>query len=574
MAAGFESLKPPLKLWIKSIKAVTASAFSLAFAVSSFSYMLNAFSADEKIGIIPNYLVIIIMPLGFLLMGIQFILKTDHNRRTTLVMFVCAFVIGLLLALSSIINILDFFYTDLPLAAENMLALYDAFFTSSGIIIIIILIIFAFLGLPVFIVLGGIAYILFASSRGALEAIPEEAYALLISDTIPTIPLFAFAGFILSESRAGERLIRFFRALLGWLPGGLAIMAVIVCAFFTIFTGASGITILALGALLTYVLTGSGKYSPEFSNGLITASGSIGLLFPPSLPVIFYGVVYTLSSEEMFLQGKPGTAIPGNIFKELFIGGIIPGLLLVLTLSIFGIIAASKKKVKPDLFSLKELVSALLDAGWEILFPFVLMFLYITGFVSLSKLGAVAVLYVLVVEVFIKKELKLKQLSSIIGKSIPVVGGILIIMALARGLSGYIIDAEIATKLASWVVKYISSKTIFLMLLNTALLITGCFMDIFSATMVVVPLLIPLGQVYHIHPVHLGIIFLANLELGYLTPPVGLNLFLASYTFKQPLTRIYKNVFPFFIALLIIVLLITYIPALSTGLLSNAFPNN
>jgi tripartite ATP-independent transporter DctM subunit len=412
----------------------------------------------------------------------------------------------------------------------------------------IILIVAALAGTPIFIVLGGFAVILFFNSGGTVTVIPNEAYTMLTSPIIPTIPLFTFAGFILSESKAGERLVHLFRAAFGWLPGGLAIMATIVCAFFTTFTGASGVTILALGGLLSFILI-QNKYSKKFSTGLLTGSGSIGLLFPPSLPIILYGVVAHVN------------------IKEMFVGGILPGTVMVLTVAILGIHNAVKNKVERTPFDARKTLSALKESIWEIALPFIIIVLFFKGITTLVETGAIAVLYVLIVEVFIHRDIKFKDFPGVLMKCIPMIGGVLMILAVARGLSYFIVDAEIPMQLAEWCKLHIHSKYIFLIALNLALLITGCFMDIFSAIMVVVPLIIPLGEAFGIHPVHLGIIFLANLELGYLTPPVGLNLFLASFRFNEPLTKIYRNVIPFLIALSVAVLLITYIPWLTTGLL-------
>ena len=326
-------------------------------------------------------------------------------------------------------------------------------------------------------------------------------------------------------------------------------MAILVCAFFTTFTGASGVTILALGALLSYVLL-KGKYKGKFTLGLLTASGSIGLLFPPSLPIIIYGVSAQVS------------------IKDMFLGGILPGLIMVMALVVFGIIYAVKNNADREPFQFKEALSAVKGSIWEVLFPIIILLSYFGGLTTLVESAAIAVVYVIIVEVFINRDLKIRDLPSIFLKSIPIIGGVLTILALAKGFSYFIVDAEIPMQLTAWVQENISSKYVFLFVLNIGLLITGCFMDIFSAIMVVVPLILPLGKIFGIHPVHLGIIFLANMELGYITPPVGLNLFLASYRFNEPMGKICRNVIPFFLIQLGILLLITYIPFFSTALLN------
>jgi C4-dicarboxylate transporter DctM subunit len=310
------------------------------------------------------------------------------------------------------------------------------------------------------------------------------------------------------------------------------------------------VTILALGALLAYVLVESGRFSERFSTGLLTASGSIGLLFPPSLPIILYGVVAQIN------------------IKHMFVGGLVPGLLMVLTLSGIGVAFAVRNKVASVSFEPSEAWLAFKESLWEILLPVIILLGFFLGVTSLVETGAVAVVYALVVELFIHKDIRLRDLPGVLMKCVPIIGGVLVILAMARGLSFKIVDAEVPMQLTAWTRDNIHSKYLFLFLLNIALLITGCLMDIFSAITVVVPLIIPLGELFGIHPVHLGVIFLANLELGYLTPPVGLNLFLASYRFEQPLVKIYRNVVPYFLALLATVLLITYVPWISTGLLS------
>jgi len=413
---------------------------------------------------------------------------------------------------------------------------------------IIVLIAAAFFGLPIFTVLGGIGFLLFVKAGQPLEIIPNQAYGVLTGDAIPAIPLFAAVGFFLSESKAGERLVRFFQAVFGWFPGGLAVMAVIVCAFFTTFTGASGVTILALGGLLAVILEKAG-YPKRFTVGLLTASGSIGLLFPPSLPVIIYGVTSQTS------------------IRDMFVGGFVPGIFLVVSVMAIGIGYSWKRGMPRHPLKLREAIAAFGDSFWEILLPFIVFGLYLGGIVSLQESAAAALLYVWIVETFIKRDLKVRDMPRVFLNAVPIIGGVLIILALANGLSYYIIDAQVPQKLTEWVAAKISSPYVFLLLLNLALLVVGCLMDIYSAILVVVPLIIPLGNLFHIHPVHLGIIFLANLELGYLTPPVGLNLYLASYRFNEPIHRVYRDVLIFLGVGLVAVLLITYVPLLTTALL-------
>lgn len=540
--------KEPFMTWIKTSVALLSAMITTALAWSSLSLVLNAFDPAKKIGKIPIQLIATVMVIGYGVMAIRFITRLEKKGKNRLFASL-GLLLGTLLALEPLVNILGSLINSIPAFTFEII---EGFHAVNGIIavpLIIILIVSAILGAPIFVVLGGIAYMLFAKTGQALEVIPNEAYAMLISHSIPAIPLFTVAGFILSESKAGERLVRLFKSVFSWFPGGLAIMAILVCAFFTTFTGASGVTILALGGLLSYVMI-QGKYRRRFSLGLLTASGSIGLLFPPSLPIIIYGVAAGVS------------------IKDMFVGGIIPGFVMVLALIIFGIVFATRNKVAREPFNLKEALSAIRESIWEILLPVVILVSYFGGLTTLVESAALAVIYAFVIEFIVHRDLKISDLPAVLLKCLPIIGGVLSILALAKGLSYFIVDAQVPMQLTAWVKATISSKYVFLLILNVALLITGCFMDIFSAIMVVVPLIIPLANIFGIHPVHLGIIFLANMELGYLTPPVGLNLFLASYRFNEPMAKIYKDVLPFFFIQLISVLLITYIPFLSTFLLS------
>lgn len=409
------------------------------------------------------------------------------------------------------------------------------------------LVVAAILGAPVFVVLGGTALLLFVADGVRVASIPVETYRIIVSPSIPTIPLFTLAGYILAEGRASQRLVRLFRALFGWMPGGLPIAATLVCAFFTTFTGASGVTILALGGLLLPVLLQSG-YLERFSVGLLTATGSIGLLFPPSLPVILYGVV---------------AHIP---IPDLYKAGILPGILMIAVVCIFGVLEGVRSKSPRPRFETREAATTLWESKWEILLPVIALVGIFGGFCTLIEAAAMTVVYALVVETMIYRDLHLtRDLPRVLIKCVTLVGGVFIILGVAMGLTNYLVDAEVPAKTAMWVQSHIHSRTLFLLGLNGFLLIVGCLMDIFSAIVVVVPLILPISQVFGINPLHLGMIFLANLELGYLTPPVGMNLFLASYRFEKPLIQVYRDALPFLLLLLVVVLLITYVPALTIG---------
>jgi tripartite ATP-independent transporter DctM subunit len=545
-----EAVKEPFSVYIKTVNSFLSVAFSFAFCLSSLSFVFIGFDPSRKVGIFPIQLITAIMPIGFLLIAVRFYAASPKKGSSRLITFF-GFILGLFLGLGPLTNIAYTFLFEIPPFID---ILADIQYTVGPVLtlpLIIVLILGALAGTPIFIVLGGIAYMLFTGTGNPLEIIANESYGMLTSNNLPAIPLFTMAGFILSESGAGKRFIKLFQAFFGWLPGGMAIMAIIVSSFFTTFTGATGVTILALGALLYAVLVESKRYTDNFGTGLLTASGSIGLLFPPSLPIIIYGV-----------------AAQVDVMK-MFVGGIIPGFLMMFALIILGVGAAVKRKeTMRTPFSIKEAVSSLHGAIWEVLLPVIILVSYFGGLTTLVETAALAAVYAFVVETIIIRDLKLKDIPRVFMKCAPIIGGVLIILAASKGLSYFIIDAEIPLKLTAWVETAITSKYLFLILLNIALLITGMFMDIFSAIMVIAPLIIPLGNLFGIHPVHLGIIFLANLQLGYLTPPVGLNLFLASYRFNQPLVKISKNIVPFFLILLVTVLLITYVPWFSLGLLN------
>ncbi|MCJ7525836.1 MAG: TRAP transporter large permease subunit [Candidatus Aminicenantes bacterium] len=540
--------RPRILSRIQVANALLNTVFCTAFAWCSMSFLLNAFDANEKIAIFPLRWIVMVMPLGYALMAFRFSRQAPGGAWGKGIAS-SGFAFGTLLAWGALANIAQVLAPNWANSFNALIPFYNQIGIHLASPIIVLLILAALAGVPIFVVLGGIGYMLFAHSGQPLEVIANEAYSLLISHSIPAIPLFTFTGFILSESKAGERLVRLFKAVFSWFPGGLAIMAILVCTFFTTFTGASGVTILAVGGLLSYVLIG-GQYKKNFSSGLLTATGSIGLLFPPSLPVIIYGVTAQTS------------------IKDMFVGGIVPGIIMVMAMVLVAIFYASKNKIRREHFVFKEAYAAVKNSFWEILLPIIIIWGYFGGITTLVESGAVAVLYAILVEVFIHKDIKFRDLPRVLLKCMPIIGGVLAILALAKGLSYYIVDAEIPMQLTAWVQNNIHSKYVFLLLLNVSLLITGCFMDIFSAILVVVPLIIPLGNLFGIHPVHLGIIFLANMELGYLTPPVGLNLFLASYTFNEPLRKLYKDVFPFLLIQIVAVLLITYVPLLSTGLLA------
>ena len=417
-----------------------------------------------------------------------------------------------------------------------------------------VIIVAGLLGAPIFVILGGAAVVLFLSTGSAPVAVLIETYALSVSPTLAAIPLFTLAGFVLAESKASDRLLRLFHAWFGWIPGGTAVVCAVLCSFFTVFTGGSGVTILALGGLLFPALLRDG-YRDRFSLGLLTASGSLGLLLPPAMPLIVYAVIAMIPIE------------------DLFIGGILPGVLLTTMVAAWGIREGVITRTPRRPFRTREALVTLWDAKWEAVMPVIVLAAIFSGWATPIEAAAVAAFYALVTQVAIHREVSItRDLRRVLSSCVALVGGVLIILGVAVGLTSYLITADVPGQLLQWTQMHIGSKVLFLLGLNGFLLIVGCLMDIFSATVVIVPLLVPLGAAYGVHPVHLAIIFIANLELGYLTPPVGLNLFLASYRFERPLVEVFRAAVPFLVILAIGVLLITYVPWLTTGLLELRVP--
>ena len=417
---------------------------------------------------------------------------------------------------------------------------------------LVVLLLGGVVGAPIFALLGGIA--LFASlTTGRPPAVlPAMAYEELTTSTgIAAIPLFTLAGFLLAEGKSPERLLRVFRAWFGWAPGGTAVAAATLCAFFTLFTGGSGVTILVLGGLLLPALLGEG-YRERFSIGLLTASGSLGLLFPLSLPLMLYGIVS---------QGKAS-------IEDLFIGGLLPGLLMLGLLALLGVREGLVASAGRPPFRAPEAFGAIWEAKWELMLPIFVVGMFVAGVATLVETAPMAALYTLVVQRYIHRDLpSWRDVFRVAADCIALVGGVLLILAVARGLTDWFVDAQLPAALVEWTRAHVESRLVFLLCLNVFLLIVGTLMDIFSAIVVVVPLILPLAEIYQIHYVHLGIIFIANLELGFLHPPLGLNLLLASVRFKKPVLEVTWATLPMLGILALGVLLITYVPWLTLGLL-------
>ncbi len=399
------------------------------------------------------------------------------------------------------------------------------------------------LGMPIFAAIGGAACLLFWYDMTPIASVPTETYRLAASPMLPAIPLFTLGGYILAEGGASRRVTRLSRALVGWMPGGLAIVATLVLAFFTPLTGASGVTILSMGALLLPTLV-EGGYPERTSLGLVTVSGSIGLLFVPSLPVILYA----------FYADQP--------IEKMFAGGFLPGCLLVAVVAGYAAIVGSRRGAETTPFSAAEARAALWDSKWDLFLPVLILVGIFGGFTTLVEAAALTVLYAFIVECGLFRSLGVrKDLPRIILECATLVGGFMIILGVALGLTNWLIFEQIPDQALAWVQQHIESKYVFLLALNLFLIVVGALMDIYSAIIVVVPLITPIAAAFGIDPIHLGIIFLANMELGYLMPPMGENLFLSAFRFDKPLISVYRATLPYTAILLIAVLVITYWPA-------------
>jgi tripartite ATP-independent transporter DctM subunit len=416
----------------------------------------------------------------------------------------------------------------------------------------VLFIVFALFGEPLFIIMGGLGLLLWYLTTpidGSLLSMLIDMKRLTSQDIFIAIPLFTFCGYILSESNTPARMTNLVRSLLGWAYGGLAIVTLVTCAFFSAFTGASGVTIIALGGFLYPILINE-KYPEHFSLGLVSCTGGLGLLFPPSLPIILYGIVSKTSID------------------DLFIAALVPGMFMITMLSVYAIIRGKLSNVPTKEFNFREAISALWEVRWEIPFPFIIIIGIYGGLVTASQASALVAFYAILIECFIYKDISFtKDLPLIMKESMVMVGGILIILASAMGLTAFLIDMNIPDIILSAMKQFITNKYWFLFVLNLFLLLVGCMMDIFSAIIVVVPLIIPIATAFDIHPVHLGIIFLMNLEIGYMTPPVGINLFISSFRFNKPVVTLYRSVLPFLFILFLCLLVITYCPFLSLWLL-------
>ncbi len=465
-----------------------------------------------------------IMPVALTFLAVRFALGASPRWPGRLLAFASigvAFAIGLVPQLAGSLA--------LPLVAVILLA--------------------ALVGAPVFVAMGGIALVLFFKDAVPVSAVTADIYRLMVSPTLPAVPLLTACGYVMAESNASQRLVRFFRALFGWMPGGVAVLVAAVCALFTTFTGGSGVTIMALGGLLLPILIKEG-YPEGFSLGLVTASGSLGLLLPPSLPVILYAVVANVPADSLYLAG------------------LLPGLLLILIVAGYGMWVGRGIKAKRVPFSWRETAVSGWHAKWELSVPIAVVVLFATGLTTMVEAAAVAFAYAIVVECFITRDIHVfRELPGVLVKAAVLCGAVLILLSSALGLTSWLVDAQIPDLLLTAVKAHIHSQYVFLLVLNMVLLVLGSVLEIYSAIVILAPLVAPIGAAFGVDPVHLGVVFLANLELGFLFPPAGLNLFLSSSRFGTPLPKLYRHVVPFLIILGLGTLAITYLPQMTIGVL-------
>ncbi len=506
--------------------AAVASGAAIVLAAGAVELIRSERETGSILGAgIPTWVAQLVLPVGFALIAARLVWRSSARWSGRLFASTGIF-LGLLLARN-----------------PSLLAGVPAW---PGVAIVIVA---GALGAPIFAILGGAAALLFMSDGITPAAILIETYSLSVSPTLPAIPLFTLAGFILAEGHASGRLLRVFRSLFGWIPGGSAVVCAVLCSFFTAFTGGSGVTILALGGVLFPALLRDG-YRERFALGLLTASGSLGLLLPPSLPLILYGVVAQIPIE------------------DLFIGGILPGILLTAMMAAWGVREGLVSGAGRQTFEVREAIAALWAAKWELALPLVVLVAMFSGIATAVEAAALTACYALFAQSVIHRDVSIRRdLLRVLAECVGLIGGVLVILGVAVGLTSWMVGAQIPLRLVEFTRGHIDSRFMFLLALNLFLLAVGCLMEIFPAIVVVVPLILPLGVAFGIHPVHLGIIFVANLELGYLTPLVGLNILLASYRFKRPVLEVARAALPMGGILAIGVLLITYVPWLTLGIL-------
>lgn len=541
---SFSTLSSFFKGRLKSaalvISSGTASAISGFLCVASIQFVLTEKTSGARLAYgIPLWCVELTLPIGFGLIALRLIWHAAQGWRGRL----------LTLGLAGAVMLFAIFS---PIDPEKLL--WPA---------LAILLLATLLGAPVFTGIGGAALILFWSDHSAIAAVPLKHYSLVTHPSLPTIPLFTLAGYFLAESGASTRLVSLFQALFGSWRGGPAIATALVCAFFTSFTGASGVTILALGGLLMPILRAA-SYSEQSALGLLTGAGSLGLLFPPCLPVILYSII---ASTAMANLGAANASANSVSMEKMFAGGFLPGVLMVALTAWWGMRQQPREGFAAKTFDGAAARQALWKAKWELLLPAIALVALFAGFATPVEAAAIVAAYALLVTTVIHRDLRpFADVPRVMRDCGLLVGGVLLILGVALGFTHYLVSAQVPDKLVEWSTHAIKSRWVFLLGLNLVLLLVGGLVEIYAAIVVVVPLLVPVGIAFGLDPVHLGIIFLANMELGFLAPPIGLNLLLSSYRFNVPILQVMRAVFPMLCVLLAGVLLITYFPPLTTWL--------
>lgn len=552
LAAIHDKLPPVVRKIIDNIASCVTPMILVQLFLSTICQFVNKDQfTNSVIGIFTERFFFFFMPLCYLLLIIMVLIR-KQNRIASII----GVVLGILSSMGSITGILWYLkeIQDLPLL-YGIFDKWNAFCASATLPLIILLIALAFAGVPLFVVISGISYVLFSKSGGYIDMIILESYSKLCDKSVTAIPLFTIAGYVLAQGSAGKRFINLFSALFGWFRGGTVVATVLVLTFFSTFTGVSGVTILALGSLLSIILVGSG-YNKDKAENLITSSGALGLLFPPSVAIIMYAT----SNYTVITQVEPGFDI-----TNLFIGALIPGLLMAVSMIAMGIVY-DKNKSRPK-FSLNAILLALKECIFELLLPLLICITYFSGFFNLFQVASFSVIYTFCLATFIRRDFTFRKAVRVIADSVPVSGGVLFIISAAAGLSYFMQDANVPELVTGFITTYIQNKYVFIFLMNIVLLIVGCLMDLYSAILIISPLLLSASASYGIPVVQAGVVFLLNLSIGFLTPPVGMDLFISSYAFKKPVSKVISGIIPFLLVQLVVLLLVSYVPALTTCLL-------
>ena len=549
-----EKFPPSAKNVLKLVATFVTSLIITQLFLASFLQIVNPDQFTNTFLFLTEKRCFFFYPLCFLMILVLVFQKAQGWQERAAA--IAGTIFGLLTSMSAVTGIIWYLTGNSDMSALYAMAdAWNAFCDKTVLLWVVALIALAFSGVPLFVVISGITYVIFSKAGGYIDVLPIEAYSKLADKSIAAIPLFTIAGYVLAQGSAGKRFVELFRALFGWFRGGTVVAAVLVLTFFSTFTGVSGVTILALGSLLAVILTGSG-YDKDRAESLITSCGAVGLLFPPSVAII----MYASSNYTVITQFAPGFDV-----ITLFVGALIPGAIMALSMIALGIIFDNKQDRPP--FSIKAIGKSFLGCVPELLLPVLICVTYFTGFFNLFQVSSFAVIYAVALVFLFRRDFNVKETARVVADSVPVSGGILFIIAAAAALSYWMQDENIPENVTLFITTYVKNKYVFLLLMNLALLVVGCLMDIYSAILLVSPLFLYSAASFGIPVVQAGVIFIMNLSIGFLTPPVGMDLFISSYTFKKPVGQVIKGVLPFLLVQLIVLLLVTYIPFFTTCLI-------